>query len=205
LERNIGNGKERKALDHREQTIFRPEDLGAYLAEKDWRETFYIVQGKDGSGRETPVSRFMGKKFVLFPYEYHKDLRYGETWECQIIEDTPSYMKAIPLRKISGIKMDPDALPPMPPNLARVFVRSLEAIKVDVEVKLKDAQEEYNQFVNKEKTLEDALHDIRQKKEELEEKVIELKGDIESYDKALKQYKPQTLSSQEIPDEYRED
>src|SRR4030065_384633 len=108
-----------------ERGILRPDELGTILSQKDWKELFYIIQGKDDNGRPTPVARLMGGKIVLFPYEYHADLKNGTTWECKIVEDNPTFVRAIPLRQIAGIKVDGDALPPLPPDLAKIFVEAL--------------------------------------------------------------------------------
>ncbi|OGC89250.1 MAG: hypothetical protein A2W25_04280 [candidate division Zixibacteria bacterium RBG_16_53_22] len=183
-----------------EARFLGPEQLGQYLAQKDWREALYILPGKDDDGRVTPVARFLGGKVVLFPYEYHSTVRPGETWECQIIEDYPTYMKATPLRKISGIKVDKDAMPPMPPVLARVFVDAIKAKMDALGPPIEALEEEQAKLDEEADRLTEELASVNKRLEELADDLEEKKSDIATYQKALDQYGPQCESEQDMGD-----
>lgn len=186
---------ERRPSDMR---FLSPEQLGQYLAEKDWKEALFILPGKDDDNRPTPIARFLGGKVVLFPYEYHTTIKTGETWECQITEDNPTFMRATPIRKISGIKLNGDALPPMSPMLARTFVDALK-IKVDaIAPELTVLEKEREKLDSREKDLEEQLHTVKQRLDELEDAINEKKGELTSYQKALDHYEPQCQSSQDM-------
>jgi hypothetical protein len=177
-----------------------PEQLGQYLVQKDWRETLYILPGKDDDGRQSPIARFLGGKVVVFPYEYHHSIRAGDTWECQIIEDNPTYMKAIPIRKISGLKVDKDALPPMPPALARVVVEAIKTKMAALEPELKALEEEQGELEKVVEELDERLQDAKKKHDEITDKLSWKASEIITYRKALEQYEPQCESAQDMGD-----
>lgn len=180
--------------------FFGPEELAQYLVMKDWREVLYILPGKDDNGRPTPVARFMGGKFVLFPYEYHSSIKVGDCWECRIIEDNPKYMKAMPIRKITSIKIDKDAMPPLPPDLAGVFVEAVEAKMAALEPELKRLQEEEATLEKKEAELEEEIEVVQAKLSDLHDRIQETATIMTHYKKALGQYGPQRESSQDMGD-----
>lgn len=186
--------------DKKDMRFFGPEQLGQYLAEKDWKESLYILPGKDDDGRVSPIARFLGGKVVLFPYEYHHTVRPGETWECQIVEDNPTYMKALPIRKISGLKVDKDAMPSLPPVLAQVFIEAIKAKKDALEPSLKALETEQADLEKKADGLEDELQKVKSRLDEVNDELMEKKMDIATYQKALEQYEPQCESKDDMGD-----
>ena len=180
-------------MDRNTMRLGSPAELGQALAgpEKDWIEVLYIIEGCDEKGDPTPISKLSGGKVVLFPYEYHKDLHPGETWECRIIEDHLRFSKAVPIRKTAMPQWDENLFKPLPPLLARIFVEALEQRRADAVRVLQDSQEKYTETCQNLDILGSKIMALKEEAERLERVLKEKREEVTLYNTALKQYGPQ--------------
>lgn len=181
--------------------ILRPDELGQYLARKDWKEALFILAGKDSAGRPGPIARYMGGKIVLFPYEYHPDLKPGELWECQIIEDSPMYMRAVPIRRITQYKFDDSSLPPMPPFLAKLVVEKMTEEKAKLDPLLDGLEKRHADLLVQADKARRELKETEVALTETHEQMNVIRLDLSLIDRALKHFEKQCESA-EIPKEH---
>jgi|APFre7841882590_1041340.scaffolds.fasta_scaffold35034_3 hypothetical protein len=184
-------------MDQKTEKFNNLAALGQKFAGKEWVEILTIQEGRDDNGRETPIAKIGAGKIILFPYEYHKDLKVGEIWECRIIEDNQRYAKAVPIKKVSIAQWDINSFSPLPPILARVLLDALYPRKKEAEEKLGPAETRYLELCNEIDKTNLKLKGMKEEMEELGPVIDKLKREAVLYGKAIQQYEVQLKAEEE--------
>ena len=170
------------------------------------RRSLYIEQGNDvdRGGRPCPVAHLESGKIVLFPREYHNKLGVGEVWECVEDEDKPTYARYTPVKCLQSRPKGNSMSIGLPPIVAGHITDSLVSKIIELEERHGTLKTEVFGLREEVEALRADLKEKEKRYETLNEEYREVDANLTAFRKALEKVSPQTISEEQIRNEYKE-